>query len=244
MRPNVAFIPRCIACPAPSTARTSSRDVCSPAAHHAGRRGAAGGTAAAAAGLLGVIDERLDTGLLATLSDRHPEWQIVMAGPVVKIDPATLPQSPNLHWLGMQPYGRLPYLMAGWDVALMPFSINASTRFISPTKTLEYMAGEKPVVSTAVQDGISLYGHVVEVAPDSDAFVAACEKLLAEDPAARCRRTLEMLAAVSMVSWDRAAQYVDTLLRSAVKEQAQAAQAPVPTLPVVAAAPRVVAAGA
>jgi UDP-galactopyranose mutase len=178
-----------------------------------------GGLARPRLGYFGIIDERLDVKLLATLADMHPEWQIVMAGPVVKIDPASLPQRPNLHWLGLQPYGLLPYLLAGWDVALMPFSLNASTRFISPTKTLEYIAGETPVVSTAVQDVISLYGHVVDVAMDHDEFVASCERLLTESPAARCRRTLEMMTAVSTVSWDRAAQYVDTLLQAAMQQR-------------------------
>jgi UDP-galactopyranose mutase len=204
------------------------------AAHYEPRRLQAGSAPALAAlalqgnlprprlGYFGVIDERLDVALIDTISERHPEWQIVMAGPVVKFDPATLPQRHNLHWLGMQPYDRLPYLLAGWDVALMPFALNESTRFISPTKTLEYIAGEKPVVSTAVRDVISLYGHVVEVAHGADAFIATCERLLAENSTARCRRSLEMMATVSMVSWDRAAQYVDTLLQSARLERTKA----------------------
>ena len=170
-------------------------------------------------GYFGVIDERLDVGLVDAIAQRHPDWQIMMAGPVVKIDAATLPQRANLHWLGMQPYGRLPYLMAGWDVALMPFALNGSTRFISPTKTLEYMAGEKPVVSTAVHDVISLYGHVVEIARDTDAFIAACEKLLSEDKAARSRRNLAMMVTVSTTSWDRAANFVDMVLQAALNDQ-------------------------
>ena len=115
-------------------------------------------------GCFGVIDERLDMGLVAQLADSRPDWQIVMVGPVVKIDPAPLPQRQNAHWLGMQPCARLPYLLAGWDACLMPFALNESTRFISPSKTLKYMAGEKPVVSTPVKDVIWLYGNVVEVA--------------------------------------------------------------------------------
>ena len=94
-------------------------------------------------GYFGVIDERMNMALIAVMADAHSEWTLVMAGPIVKIDLATLPQRPNIHSLGMQPYARLPYLLAGWDLALLPFAINESTRFISPTKTLEYMAGEK-----------------------------------------------------------------------------------------------------
>lgn len=167
-------------------------------------------------GFYGVIDERLDLGLVAALADAHPEWSVIMAGPVVKIDPATLPQRRNLHWLGMQPYERLPYLLAGWDIALMPFARNDSTRFISPTKTLEYLAGEKPVVSTGIRDVIALYGDVVAVADGAPAFVRACETLLAETPAVRCRRALESLNGVARFSWDRSADSVHELLEAAL----------------------------
>ncbi|MDQ6694589.1 MAG: UDP-galactopyranose mutase, partial [Chloroflexota bacterium] len=91
-------------------------------------------------GFYGVIDERMDLGLLEALANAHPEWQIAMVGPVVKIDPASLPQQPNLRFLGQRSYAELPSYLASWDVALLPFALNESTRFISPTKTLEYMA--------------------------------------------------------------------------------------------------------
>jgi UDP-galactopyranose mutase len=163
-------------------------------------------------GYFGVIDERLDTALIAQVADAHPDWSLVLAGPVVKIDPQSLPQRPNIHWLGMQPYGRLPYLLAGWDVALMPFATNESTRFISPTKTLEYMAGERPVVSTPVRDVVSLYGTAVEVAADGAAFVAACEAVLAESAAARCERAIAMLQLVATHSWQHSADQVHMLV--------------------------------
>ena len=170
-------------------------------------------------GFFGVIDERLDVALVAAVADAHPEWAVVMAGPVVKIDPATLPQRANIHWIGMQPYERLPYLLAGWDVALMPFALNESTQFISPTKTLEYMAGEKPVVSTAVRDVVTLYGDAVAVADVSrgpQPFIAACEELLAESPEKRCRRALTMLGLVSQHAWSRSADSVHRLLLEAL----------------------------
>ncbi|KQW43803.1 hypothetical protein ASD88_14255 [Pelomonas sp. Root662] len=168
-------------------------------------------------GFFGVIDERLDTRLVAAVADAHPEWAIVMVGPVAKIDPATLPQRPNLHWLGMQGYERLPYLLAGWDVALMPFALNEATRFISPTKTLEYMAGGKPVVSSPVADVVSLYGDAVEVADGPQQFVQACEKLLAETAAERAERRVAMAASVTRFSWDFAADTVHALLSQVVR---------------------------
>ncbi len=174
-------------------------------------------------GFYGVIDERLDIPLLAMLAESHPEWQLVMVGPVVKIDPASLPRNPNIHWLGMQSYDRLPYLAASWDVCLLPFALNDSTRFISPTKTLEYMAAGKPVVSTAVRDVSLLYGDVVRIATDHATFIAACEAALAETPFDAQDRLQRMALTVARYSWDATAatvrQLVDeaTTVRSTVR---------------------------
>ena len=180
-------------------------------------------------GYYGVIDERLDIELVGMVADAHPEWDIAMVGPVVKIDPQSLPQRPNIHWLGMQSYDRLPYFLAGWDLCLMPFALNESTQFISPTKTLEYMAGGKPVVSTPIRDVISLYGHVVSVAPRGEAFVKACETLLAESPVQRARRQMEMLSTVTLSSWDRCAQNVHRLISSTLEEVEGTAIAEIPS---------------
>jgi UDP-galactopyranose mutase len=132
-------------------------------------------------GFYGVIDERLDLDLLAALADAHPEWAIVMVGPVVKIDPADLPQRSNIHYLGGKQYEELPVYLGGWDVALMPFAINESTKFISPTKTPEYLAGGRPVVSTPITDVIRHYGEMdaVFIADGADAFIKSCEQALA-----------------------------------------------------------------
>lgn len=167
-------------------------------------------------GYFGVIDERVDLTLIDTLASRHPEWQIVMVGPVVQVDPRRLPTRPNIHWLGMQPHGRLPHLLAGWDLCLVPFFHDPAARSLSPTKILEYMAGEKPVVSTPIRDVVMLYGHVVEIAEPGDAFVEACERVLGETGQARCRRAMEMLTTVSRHSWDRSADSVHRLIVQAL----------------------------
>lgn len=163
-------------------------------------------------GFFGVIDERLDFDLIRALAEARPFTQIVMVGPVAKIDPASLPQRANIHWLGMQPYELLPYLTAPWDVCLMPFALNEATRFISPTKTLEYMAAEKPVVSTAVQDVMLLYGHVVRVAHNAAEFIAACDEALAENENKLVQRVCDMRATVARFSWDNSAWRVRQLL--------------------------------
>ena len=103
-----------------------------------------------------------------------------MIGPVVKIDPATLPRRSNIHWLGMKDYADLPVYLAGWDVALMPFAINDSTRFISPTKTPEYLAAGLPVVSTPIRDVERQYGDLglVRIESTSDGFLSAVEQAM------------------------------------------------------------------
>jgi glycosyltransferase involved in cell wall biosynthesis len=131
-------------------------------------------------GYYGVIDERFDIDLLRQIADMRPNWSFVMVGPVVKIGQDDLPRAANIHYPGGKRYEQLPAYLAGWDVALMPFAMNDSTRFISPTKTPEYLAGGKPVVSTPVRDVVRHYGHLegVEIAADADGFVRACEKAL------------------------------------------------------------------
>jgi glycosyltransferase involved in cell wall biosynthesis len=175
-------------------------------------------------GYFGVIDERIDLDLLAALADARPDWQIVMVGPVVKIDPATLPQRPNLHYPGMRTYEDLPLYLAGWDVALMPFARNESTRFISPTKTPEYLAGGRPVVSTPIRDVVRPYGEMdlVEIAEDPAGFVAAVERALTrwgEGGTERenwLQRVDEFLA---KGSWSRTWRHMSDLIDAAVERR-------------------------
>jgi len=131
-------------------------------------------------GFYGVIDERFDTTLLDEVARMRPNWSFVMVGPVVKISDDELPKRPNIHYLGSKTYAQLPAYLSGWDVALMPFAMNESTQFISPTKTPEYLAGGKPVVSTPIKDVVRHYGQLegVKIASTPDEFVAACEAAL------------------------------------------------------------------
>ncbi len=166
-------------------------------------------------GYFGVIDERIDRPLLAHLAASHPAWQVVMIGPVVKIDPAALPQAPNLHYLGQRSYEALPAYLAGWDVCLLPFARNAATRFISPTKTLEYMAAERPIVSTPIADVQEPYGDIVYVGDTPEAFVEACERALASSQEDRARRGRKMRAVLKNTSWDVTAAAMQRLIEEA-----------------------------
>ncbi|MGC4069054.1 MAG: glycosyltransferase [Polyangiaceae bacterium] len=133
-------------------------------------------------GFFGVIDERMDLALLAALADARPQLQFVMIGPIVKIADSSLPRRPNIHYLGGKNYAALPSYIAGWDVAIMPFALNAATRFISPTKTLEYLAAGKPIVSSAIRDVVTPYGEsgLVHIA-DEITFPAAVDAALSTD---------------------------------------------------------------
>jgi glycosyltransferase involved in cell wall biosynthesis len=169
-------------------------------------------------GFFGVIDERMDTGLLDGVAALRPDWQLVVLGPVVKIDPANLPRRPNIHYLGAKSYAELPHYIGGWDVAMLPFARNESTRFISPTKTPEYLAAGCPVVSTSIADVVEPYGrlNLVHIADTPEDFVAQAERALAQDAAAR-RAAADVFLAGN--SWDatfaRMAGVVDAATRAA-----------------------------
>jgi glycosyltransferase involved in cell wall biosynthesis len=178
-------------------------------------------------GFAGVIDERLDVDLVAAVAERRPEWQLVMVGPVVKIDPAELPTADNIHYLGGRPYAELPSFMTGWDVALLPFARNEATRFISPTKTPEYLAAGLPVVSTSIRDVVRPYGDLglVQIADDPDEFVAAIEAALAEAGSERLAAADEFLRALS---WDDTWARMEYLVDEFVIERLRGALSPVP----------------
>jgi UDP-galactopyranose mutase len=157
-------------------------------------------------GYCGVIDERIDLALLDRLAASHPEWDIEMVGPVVKIDEGTLPRHPNLHYTGQKQYAELPAYLAGWDVCLLPFALNASTEYISPTKTLEYMAAEKPMVSTPITDVAQPYGKIAWIADSPEAFAGACERALNAFGEEWDRRLRAMRGVLVQTSWDKTAE--------------------------------------
>jgi glycosyltransferase involved in cell wall biosynthesis len=158
---------------------------------------------------VGVIDERLDLGLLRGLAEAMPDWTVRVVGPVAKIAPSSLPQLPNLEYPGQAAYEDLPEVMAGFDVALMPFALNEATRSISPTKTLEYLAAGLPVVSTRVEDVVADYTGVVHFADDAPGFAAACREVVKHSGQDRDVKLRPLQAARE---WDAIAQEMAELL--------------------------------
>jgi len=169
-------------------------------------------------GFYGVLDERLDLDIIAGLAARRPEWQLIFIGPVAKIDPASLPRAANLHYLGQRSYEVLPGYLHGWDLCLLPFACNAATRYISPTKILEYMAAEVPIVSTPIRDVARPYGEIVYLAETADEFVAAAERALRAAPEERWQRLTGMRQVLARTSWDTTVAEMERLLDGVLHE--------------------------
>ncbi|MBT1702843.1 glycosyltransferase [Chryseosolibacter indicus] len=154
------------------------------------------------AGFYGVIDERLDFQLLKEVADKLPDVNFVMIGPFAKIGEDDAAKAPNIFYLGKKEYPLLPKYLKGIDVAIMPFAINEATRFISPTKTLEFMAALKPIVSTPIHDVVRDYKHAVSVASDADAFAKSIDKFLKETANDRNKREKDQQEIIQKTSWD------------------------------------------
>jgi glycosyltransferase involved in cell wall biosynthesis len=167
-------------------------------------------------GYAGVIDERMDLQLLAEIAVRRPHWQLVLLGPVVKIDPASLPQAPNIHYLGMKTYADLPDYLAGWDIGMLPFALNESTRFISPTKTPEYLAAGLRVISSPIRDVVTPYRDLglVSIAHGPGEFVSAAESLLGSQRSSEFQRAVTSF--LSKSSWDKTWSEMNTLIEGKI----------------------------
>jgi UDP-galactopyranose mutase len=175
-------------------------------------------------GYYGVIDERIDLGLLDAVAAARPAWQLVLVGPLAKVSPDDLPTRPNVHRLGLKGYAELPAYLGGWDVAMMPFAINESTRYISPTKTPEYLGGAKPVVSTPIRDVVEPYGRLglVAIADTTERFVAAIERALEATPDERAALTRRADMLLGSISWDRTWAAMQASVLDAVRSAPEA----------------------
>lgn len=165
-------------------------------------------------GFYGVIDERFDIVLLKEIAALKPMWHFVIVGPVVKIAPSSLPKLDNIHYLESKTYAQLPSYLGNWDVAIMPFAINDATKYISPTKTPEFLAGGKPVVSTPITDVVNPYGKMglVSIASDPKEFISCCEKALKQSKNQMFLHRVDSF--LRAFSWDRTWGYMDALLRN------------------------------
>ncbi|MBP9700076.1 glycosyltransferase [Candidatus Woesebacteria bacterium] len=163
-------------------------------------------------GFYGVVDERLDLDLIDQIALKRPEVSFVIIGPVVKINPASLPVRKNIHYLGKKEYAELPSYLKAFDIAMMPFALNDATRFISPTKTLEFMAAKKPIISTAIYDVVRDYRDVVSIVSTVEAFSNAITAYLEETESQCSNRERKQEAVIAKTSWDRTASAMRDLI--------------------------------
>jgi glycosyltransferase involved in cell wall biosynthesis len=168
-----------------------------------------------------VIDERIDYDLLRALATSLTDVELVMVGPVVKVDPAELPQAENIHWLGQRQYAELPAHVKGFDVCLMPFALNEATEYINPTKTLEYMAAGKPIVSTAISDVVHNFTPVVAVAQSQTEFVEAVRAAIEHPNAELIARGVEQARANS---WESIVSRMERIIRDAIRTRESRAE--------------------
>jgi UDP-galactopyranose mutase len=163
-------------------------------------------------GYAGVIDERMDLDLIRYIARERPNWQIVLVGPVVKIDPASLPKADNIHYLGMKQYADLPAYFSGWDAGMLPFALNESTRFISPTKTPEYLAAGLRVISTPIRDVVTPYGDLdlVQIAHHPREFISAADSVVQSPPSGEFLSRVDRFLRQS--SWEKTWIAMNTLI--------------------------------
>ena len=169
-----------------------------------------------------MLDERFDGDLVTQIAEAQPDWQFILVGPLAKIERSDLPQGPNIHILGPKSYDELPTYLSGWDVALLPFAHNDSTHFISPTKTLEYLAGGKPVVSTSIRDVVSPYGEqgLVHIADTPDEFMTAIQAALNESQETRLSKYDAFLAQTSWnATWNAMRQLIEDVVKNSSAER-------------------------
>lgn len=165
-------------------------------------------------GWFGVVDERMNYDLVRRIAELRPEWNFVIVGPVVKVDPNSLPQAPNLHWLGGRDYKQLPQYCRAYDVCMMPFALNEATQYINPTKALEYLATGKPVVSTPVSDVVRQYPDTIAIASTAEDFVACIEKALNAPDQEMIRRGIEK---ARQAGWENTVDKMQGLIDEAVE---------------------------
>jgi UDP-galactopyranose mutase len=153
-------------------------------------------------GYFGVLDDRLDWQLVAAVARQRPDWQWVFVGPKFHQWHAELPQAHNIHYLGQQPYRDLPAYLKGFDICTMPFVLSDHTRFLHPTKILEYLAGDKQVISTSLPDAVAMYGGIISFGDSVEAWLEVGEKLLGTTPEQRIIFQVQVAPLLEQSSWD------------------------------------------
>jgi UDP-galactopyranose mutase len=121
----------------------------------------------------------------------------------------------------MKDYRDLPTYFAGWDAALLPFALNDATRFISPTKTPEYLAAGLPVISTPIRDVVRPYGDLglARIAKTAEEFVFAVEQSMTHGLSMKWRERADSF--LRTLSWDETWGSMSSLIDEVVVAKAR-----------------------
>jgi glycosyltransferase involved in cell wall biosynthesis len=168
-------------------------------------------------GWFGVVDERVDYGMVGEVARKRPDWSFAMVGPVVKVDPNLLPHAPNLYWMGGRDYQQLPNYCAAFDLCMMPFAMNASTQYINPTKGLEYMAAGRPIISTPVKDVVQQWSDIVSIVRTADEFIEAADRFFTNE-LFRMEKVAKGLALAGQCGWENTVRSMQQLIRDAIND--------------------------
>ncbi len=149
-------------------------------------------------GYIGVIKTQLDLDLLGDLAQRHPNWSIVLVGPVGYLGSRAeqyrrLSDMPNVHALGPKPLALLPAYMQHVDICTLCYRLDDYTKYIYPAKLHEYLASGRPIVGSAIQ-ALQEFRDVISIAETSAEWSEAIQHALTRDSADDARRRQRIAA--------------------------------------------------
>lgn len=107
-------------------------------------------------GCIGQINYYYDFGLIAELAQLLPNVRFVFIGPIIEeVAPHRrhihdVFQLPNVQWLGPKPHGDLPNYLDHFDICFSPLMVTPANHRRSLLRLFDYLASDKPVISTPV----------------------------------------------------------------------------------------------
>jgi hypothetical protein len=159
----------------------------------------------------------MDTELLASMADSHPEWSSVLIGEVIE-DEFRLEKRPNVVLLGQKSYAELPQYVQAFDVCMIPFRLNELTLKVNPTKLLEYMAAEARSVD-GDPDMVRFYGNVIGIARNKEDFIAAVESTLEENRGGASAAVIQGMAIAEGSDWTATIAGMESIIRGDIERK-------------------------
>jgi len=164
-------------------------------------------------GFIGAIWDWIDINLICKLAELHPEYSILLVGPVY-YGGEKLRRFSNIFAIGHKPYEVLPQYLACMDVCLIPFKINRLTLASNPIKLYEYLAAGKPVVSTALPEVCENASDLVYIARDEEDFIRKVEEAVKEAESPNKELVMRRINFAKENSWEKRIETIEKLLRN------------------------------